>query len=93
MAFLENLCLDISTLWGNLKSEDLKILSGWKVFLIDMHNLLKIEMTYSANKTSLVKKVCPSECRGSLYFPWSCIFAAAKIWSDGRTSVTAKCNS
>lgn len=92
MAFLENLCLDISTLWDNLKSEDLKILSRWKVFLIDMHNLLKIEMTYSANKTSLVKKVCPSECRGSLYFPWSCI-AAAKMWSDGRISVTAKCNS
>ena len=45
MAFLENLCLDISTLRGNLKREDLKILRGWKVFLIDMHNLLKIEMT------------------------------------------------
>ena len=66
MAFLENLCLDTSTLRGNLKRENLKILSGWKVFLIDMHKLLKIEMTYSANKTSLVKMLWPSERQWSL---------------------------
>ena len=47
LAFLENLCLDTSTLKGNLKREDLKLLRGWKVFLIDMHKLLNIEMTCS----------------------------------------------
>ena len=31
-------------------------------------------------------------CQGSLSFPWFCA-ATAKIWSDGQTSVTARCYS
>lgn len=85
MAFLENLCLDISTLWGNLKSEDLKILSGWKVMWLMCIIFWKLKWLTVKIKHLWSKRFVHLSVGGVVFS--MVLYRCSKIWSDGRTSV------